>query len=108
MFRQNFTCSALLKDLYDAVSVRGYHPLMPDFPDGSGYIIQATGLVRVRSPLLTESLRFPFLRVLRCFNSPRLPPHPMYSDADTPKGGFPHSDIPGSKLFGSSSGLNAA
>ena len=35
--------------------VRGYHPLWPDFPDGSGSYIIATGLVRVRSPLLTES-----------------------------------------------------
>ncbi len=83
MFRQDFTCPALLKDLADAVSVRGYHPLMPNFPEGSGYINKATGLVRVRSPLLTESLRFPFLRVLRCFNSPRSPQHPMYSGANT-------------------------
>ena len=35
--------------------VRGYHPLEPDFPDGSGYVDMITGLVRVRSPLLTES-----------------------------------------------------
>eukprot|EP00658_Telonema_sp_P-2_P078629 TRINITY_DN7410_c0_g1_i9.p2 TRINITY_DN7410_c0_g1~~TRINITY_DN7410_c0_g1_i9.p2 ORF type:complete len:108 (+),score=17.12 TRINITY_DN7410_c0_g1_i9:151-474(+) len=36
--------------------VRGYHPLWPTFPDCSGSYIQATGLVRVRSPLLAESL----------------------------------------------------
>ena len=35
--------------------VRGYHPLWPAFPDASGYLSEATGLVRVRSPLLTES-----------------------------------------------------
>jgi hypothetical protein len=35
--------------------VRGCHPLWPDFPDGSGSYLRATGLVRVRSPLLTES-----------------------------------------------------
>ena len=35
--------------------IRGYHPLWPDFPDGSGYHTKITGLVRVRSPLLTES-----------------------------------------------------
>ena len=29
------------------------------------------GLVRVRSPLLTESILFIFLRILRCFTSPR-------------------------------------
>ena len=35
--------------------VRGYHPLRPAFPDGSGFRSEATGLVRVRSSLLTES-----------------------------------------------------
>ena len=35
--------------------VRGYHPLRPNFPEGSGSYAKATGLVRVRSPLLTES-----------------------------------------------------
>jgi hypothetical protein len=30
------------------------------------------GLFRFRSPLLTESRRFIFLRLLRCFTSPRL------------------------------------
>ena len=38
-----------------ALPVRGYHPLWPAFPDGSGSYTQATGLVRVRSPLLAES-----------------------------------------------------
>ena len=31
-----------------------------------------SGLFRVRSPLLTESLRFLFLGLLRCFTSPRV------------------------------------
>ena len=35
--------------------VRGCHPLWPSFPAGSGSYTMATGLVRVRSPLLTES-----------------------------------------------------
>ncbi len=35
--------------------VRGYHPLWPAFPDRSGCSCKATGLVRVRSPLLRES-----------------------------------------------------
>ena len=39
-------------------------------------------IIRFRSPLLTEYL---LLRVLRCFTSPRNPPHPINSDAgDTP------------------------
>ena len=36
----------------------------------SGLTQKRFGLFRVRSPLLTESLRFLFHRVLRCFNSP--------------------------------------
>ena len=55
MFRQDFTCPALLKDIYAILPVRGYHPLWPDFPDGSGSYAPTTGLVRVRSPLLAES-----------------------------------------------------
>jgi hypothetical protein len=39
----------------EAFPVRGYHPLWPAFPDGSGTLQQATGLVRFRSPLLAES-----------------------------------------------------
>ena len=35
--------------------IRGYHPLRPSFPERSSYISIITGLVRVRSPLLTES-----------------------------------------------------
>lgn len=44
----------------DHLPVRGYHPLWPDFPVGSGLDQYATGLVRVRSPLLTESLLMSF------------------------------------------------
>ena len=40
-----------------------------------------------------------FLELLRCFSSPGSPRYPMYSDNDTPKGGFPHSEISGSKLI---------
>ena len=54
-FRQDFTCPALLKDNEIIIRIRGCHPLRPDFPDGSASILIATGLVRVRSPLLTES-----------------------------------------------------
>jgi hypothetical protein len=33
MFRQDFTCPALLEDESEELSVRGYHPLRPCFPD---------------------------------------------------------------------------
>ena len=40
-----------------------------------------------------------FLWVLRCFSSPGSPRIPMYSVCDTLAGGFPHSEISGSKLI---------
>ena len=50
-------------------------------------------ILRVRSPLLTESLTcFLFLRVLRCFTSPRSPPTPIHSalgDTTSLVPGFP-------------------
>ncbi len=55
MFRQDYSGPALLEDDQDLLPVRGCHPLWPDFPDGSGQISIATGLVRFRSPLLAES-----------------------------------------------------
>ena len=49
--------------------IYGFHivVLQPQ-PDKSRWF----GLFRVRSPLLTESILFIFLRILRCFTSPRI------------------------------------
>ena len=55
-----------------AFHIPGYHRLWPFFPERSIKHIKTFGLIRFRSPLLTESLRFLFLRVLRCFSSPGL------------------------------------
>jgi hypothetical protein len=66
-------------------------------------------LLPFRSPLLREL--FLFLRVLRCFSSPRAPRHAYVFSMrypGIPLGGFPHSDIPGSSLVGSSPRLLAA
>jgi len=52
---------------FNALPVRGYHPLWPDFPVRSGSRQMATGLVRVRSPLLTESLLMSFPPVTEMF-----------------------------------------
>ena len=46
--------SRLTRGPMSFLPVRGYHPLWPTFPSRSRSYSQATGLVRVRSPLLTE------------------------------------------------------
>ena len=108
-FRQDFTCPALLKDSEETVPVRGCHPLRPDFPDGSGFLSQATGLVRVRSPLLTESRLMSFPPGTEMFQFPGFASTPYVFKCRYPlKGGFPHSDIHGSKLVRSSPWLFAA
>ena len=55
VFRQDCTCPALLKSPVRRLFIRGYHPLWPGFPTGSDRPNKSIGLVRVRSPLLTES-----------------------------------------------------
>ena len=60
MFRQDFTCPALLEDegshyVYGAITLCGLA-----FLTSSTCLTFATGLVRVRSPLLAESLLMSF------------------------------------------------
>ena len=79
-----------------AFHVRGYHPLWLFFPEHSIKHIKTFGLIRFRSPLLTESLRFLFLRVLRCFSSPGLLLNVNIKMTGLQPAGLPHSDICGS------------
>ena len=37
MFKQDFSCPALLKDQYEILPIRGCHPLWLTFPGHSGY-----------------------------------------------------------------------
>ena len=59
MFRQGFSCPALLfSSLVPQIGfrVRGYHPLWPDFPFRSANQNTITfRLIPIRSPLLGES-----------------------------------------------------
>ena len=50
-----FHVSRLTQGPAHHLRIRGYHPLWPDFPDRSAFDVQATGLLRFRSPLLAES-----------------------------------------------------
>jgi hypothetical protein len=80
--------------------VRGYHPLWPDFPDCSTrtYAITGTGLLRVRSPLLTESrlISIPPVTEMFQFTGFALVTY-VFSHEYRRSGGFPHSEIFGSK-----------
>jgi hypothetical protein len=60
IFRQDFSCPALLEDQGTPLPVPGCHRLWRAVPDASGSSPLATGLVRVRSPLLAESLLLSF------------------------------------------------
>jgi hypothetical protein len=72
MFRQDFTCPALLvPNLFPLLCfrVRGYHPLWPDFPDCStNKEAKVCRLLRVRSPLLAESRLISFPPVTEMFH----------------------------------------
>ena len=39
MFKQDFTCPALLEDCKRNLPIRGYHPLWRAFPDASGFLL---------------------------------------------------------------------
>ncbi len=90
----------LLAGRFVTPSRQALQPL-PSFPD-------RFGLFPFRSPLLGES--FLFLWVLRCFSSPGSPLLADVFGQEIPlvrSGGFPHSDILGSKPVHGSPGLFA-
>jgi hypothetical protein len=89
--------------------IRGCHPLRPAFPDGSGIASSATGLVRVRSPLLTESRLMSFPPATEMFQFTGFASQPYgFGLGSRMRGGLPHSETPGSKSARLSSGLIAA
>ena len=68
-------------------------PTTPATQPPTGITRNRFGLIRFRSPLLTE---YPFLQVLRCFTSLRTPRNNVRCRPMT-AGGFPHSETLGSK-----------
>ena len=60
MFRQDFSCPALLEDRHDVYPYGAITRSGAPFTCASGYVTTATGLVRFRSPLLAESLLMSF------------------------------------------------
>ena len=81
--------------------LQGYHLLWPDFPDcsTSTYPITTTGLVPVRSPLLRESRLISFPPATEMFQFAGFASNTYgFSVGYLLRGGFPHSEIAGSKL----------
>ena len=93
--------SRLTQGLMRFLPVRGYHPLRPDFPDCSTntYLITTTGLFPVRSPLLRESRLISFPPVTEMFQFTGFASAAyLFSYGYRRSGGFPHSEILGSKF----------
>jgi hypothetical protein len=97
VFGQDFSCPALLEDQNVPLPVPGCHRLWRAVPGASGSHILATGLVRVRSPLLAESrlMSFPpatemvqFAGFASCSYG--------FTAGYRRSGGLPHSEIRGS------------
>src|SRR4029077_8880151 len=81
--------------------LQGYHLLRPDFPDCStrSFWITTTGLFPVRSPLLRESRLISFPPVTEMFQFTGFAFSAYeFSARYLLRGGFPHSEIAGSKL----------
>jgi hypothetical protein len=79
IFRQDFTCPALLVASsvpHRSFHVRGYHPLWPAFPSCSVKSCAITcRLFRFRSPLLSESRLMSFPRATEMFQFTRFASH---------------------------------
>ncbi len=92
-----------------SVPIRGCHPLRPAFPDGSGHPLEATGLIRFRSPLLAESRLMSFPPATEMFQFAGFASRPYGFGSGSPlREGLPHSEIPGSTSARLSPGLFAA
>ena len=88
--------------------IQGYHLLWPAFPGHFARTMQTSGLVPVRSSLLGESRLISFPTVTEIFQFTAFASRTyVFSTGYLLGGGFPHSDIAGSKLVASSPTLFA-
>jgi hypothetical protein len=109
IFRQDCTCPALLEDPgpgfpYGAVTRSGSSFQTLPVPK-----TRATGLIRVRSPLLTESRLMSFPPATEMFQFAGFAsPSYEFRRRSPSREGLPHSEIPGSPIARISPGLFAA
>ena len=109
MFRQDGSCPALLKDLRSGFPYGAVTRCGPPFQTLPVPKTQATGLVRFRSPLLTESRLMSFPPATEMFQFAGFASAPYEFRCGYPyAGGLPHSEIPGSTIARISPGLFAA
>ena len=104
IFRQGFSCPALLVcSLVPPIGfhIRDYHPLWLAFPCHFVNRLTITRrLLRFRSPLLSESRLMSFPRATEMFQFTRFASHDyVFIMRYLLRGGFPHSEISGSKLI---------
>ena len=108
-FKRDYTCPALLmllkvRSLYRTITFFGY-----PFQNIRISYFKKTGLVRVRSPLLTESRLISFPPATEMFQFAGFASCPyVFRTRYHSRGGFPHSDIDGSKVVRTSPSLFAA
>ena len=96
-FGQDCSGPALLEDHGSPLPVPGCHRLWRAVPDASGSSTMATGLIRVRSPLLAESLLLSFPPATEMFQFAGFAAHGYgFTGRYRLRGGLPHSDIRGS------------
>ena len=109
IFRQDGSCPALLEDMVSGFpygAVTRYGPPFQTLPVPNH---KTTGLVRVRSPLLTESRLMSFPPATEMFQFTGFASRAYGFSAGYPlRGGLPHSEIPGSTIARISPGLFAA
>ena len=104
MFRQDFTCPALLEDLKEALPIRGYHPLWRAFPDASGSLLNG----HWPGPLSLVTTHRVSVDVLSSGYLDISVHRVCFLCSMTLRVGFPHSEICGSKVIRTSPQLIAA
>ena len=112
MFRQDFTCPALLVARsvpLPVFRVRGYHPLWPAFPDHSPEVgAKSRRLIPFRSPLLSESRLISVPPATEMFQFSGFAPRTLWIQVRVPlRVGFPIRTSPDQSLLADSSGLFA-
>ncbi len=122
-FRRNFSCSAVLRihsggnsfwttgllpamaDRSRSIRLKNFFVTPMECPTTPESKLSGLGSFRFARRYLGNRFFFLFLRVMRCFSSPGLPPASYvfrYRCCSITNSGFPHSEIPGSKLTYSS------